>query len=57
MAATASSLSLYVSDICCYLPLISTTRYTSFFNASIVSTACGQFPIVHVLHGTHSAQE
>lgn len=56
MAATASRLSLYVSDIC-YLPHISTTRYTSFFNASIVSFACGLFSVVRVLHGPHSVQE
>lgn len=57
MAATASHLSLYVSDICCYLPHRSTTRYTSFFNDSIVSFACGQFSVVRVLHGPHSVQE
>ena len=57
MAATASSLSLHVSDICCYLPLTSTTRYTSFVSTSIVSFARGLFPIAHVLHRTHSAQE
>lgn len=57
MAATASRLSLYVSDICCYLPYISTTRYTSLFNASIVSFACGQFSVGRILHGPHSVQE
>jgi len=57
MAATASRLSLYVSDTCCYLPHISTTRYISFINASIVSFACGQFSVVRVLHGPHSVQE
>jgi len=57
MAATASRLSLYVSDICCYLPHISTNRYTSFFNDSIVSFACAQFSVVRVLHGPHSVQE
>jgi len=57
MAATASHLSLNVSDICYYLPHISTTRYISFFNTSIVSFACGQFSVVRVLHGPHSVQE
>jgi len=57
MAATASHLSLYASDICCYLPLTSTTRYNSFFNTTNVSFACGQYSVARVLHRTHSAQE
>jgi len=57
MAATATRLSLYVPDICCYLPRVFTTRYSLFINESIVSFARGQFSVARVLHGTHSAQE